>query len=91
MFWLCYGEYKGIRELRPFKRYIEARAEQQNRDDMYRFYVTETLRLFFQNKCISKSYFDFVYPQKQEAKEVKTGKEVANEAAKKMGIKINWG
>lgn len=89
MYWLCYGEYRGKRELKSFLRYVSARAEQQRRECTYRFYVCETLRLMPQNQILKKSYYEMLQIEKKE--EIKDGKKVAEEVAKKMNTTIDWG
>lgn len=52
--------------------------------------MSETLRLLPQMKGLKMSYNDIVN-RKPKEKDTRTGKEVAEAAAQKMGIKINWG
>ena len=59
------------------------------REDAYRLIVSETLKLSPQGKALKISYKDVISTKKPEKK--KTGKEVAEEAARRMGVKINWG
>lgn len=87
---MCYGEYRGKRELSLFLRYVEARARKEYRDEAYRIYISESLRLAPQNKMLKMSYSDLVRGKKEKT-EKRTGKEVAEAAAQKMGVKINWG
>lgn len=68
---------------------MEARAQQEYRDEAYRIYISEMLRLLPQGKSLKISYSDIVNNRKVE--DHRTGKEVAEQAAKKMGVKINWG
>ena len=51
--------------------------------------MSETLRLLPQGKVLKTSYADVIKEHK--AKETRNGKVVAEAAAAKMGIKINWG
>ena len=69
---------------------MEARARKEYRDEAYRIYISETLRLSPQGKVLKMSYSDFLN-RKGNKEETRTGKEVAEAAAKKMGVKINWG
>ena len=71
-----------------FLRYVKARAEQLSREETYRIFVTESLRYAPQDKFINKSYVELLKPQKIETR---TGKEVADEVAEKLGTKIDWG
>lgn len=59
------------------------------REDAYRLIISETLKLSPQGKTLKISYKDVISTKKPEKK--KTGKEVAEEAARRMGVKINWG
>lgn len=45
-------------------RYVEARIEEYNRDEAYRFYITRSLQLVPQNKYLKDSYFDVLTPKK---------------------------
>lgn len=65
-----------------------ARVEKENREETYRIFVSESLRFMPQGKYFTKSYPDLLKPHKVEKR---SGKEVAEAAAAKMGIKINWG
>ena len=89
LYWLCYGEYRGKRELGLFLRYVDARVKKEYRDETYRIYMSETLRLLPQGKALKTSYADVIKEHK--SKETRNGKAVAEAAAAKMGIKINWG
>ena len=44
-------------------RYVEARSEEENRETTYRIFVTKSLQLIPQHKCLSKDYVDFLKPQ----------------------------
>ena len=70
-------------------RYVNARAEQQNRDEAYRIFVTESLRMLPQGKGFTKSYIELLKPEK--IIETRTGKEVAEQIAETIGFKIDWG
>lgn len=67
---------------------MEARINEYNREEAYRFYVCESLRLAPQGKYINKSYVELLKPQQIETR---SGKEVAEEVAEKLGFKIDWG
>ena len=69
---------------------MDARVQKEYRDETYRIFISETLRLLPQNKTLKMSYNDIVN-KKEEKTDTRTGKEVAEQAAQKMGIKINWG
>lgn len=69
-------------------RYVNARAGEQNREETYRFFVTESLRMLPQNKYIGKSYIELLKPVKVETR---TGEQVADEVAKKFNTFVDWG
>lgn len=73
-----------------FLRYVKARVRKEYRDEAYRIYISETLRLLPQGKILKESYKDALNKKKEKA-ELRTGKEIAEAAAEKMNIKINWG
>jgi hypothetical protein len=50
--------------------------------------VTESLRLAPQDKFLNTSYFELLKPQKVETR---TGKDISEEVAEKLGTKIDWG
>jgi hypothetical protein len=50
--------------------------------------VTESLRLAPQGKVINKPYFELLKPHKAETR---TGKDISEEVAEKLGTKIDWG
>lgn len=67
---------------------MEARINEYNREETYRIFVTESLRFAPQDKVLNKSYVELLKPQKIETR---SGKEVADEVAEKLGTKIDWG
>lgn len=67
---------------------MEARINEYNREETYRIFVTESLRFAPQDKVLNKSYLELLKPQKIETR---SGKEVADEVAEKLGTKIDWG
>ena len=69
-------------------RYVLARAKENTRAEIYRVYVTESLRLIPQNKYLNKEYIEFAKPHKAEKR---SGVEVAEDAASRMNTKIDWG
>lgn len=73
-----------------FLRYVDSRAKKEYRDEAYRIFMSEQLRLLPKLASIKTSYLDLIKHEAVE-KETRTGREVAEEAAARMGIKINWG
>lgn len=67
---------------------MEARIEEYHREETYRIFVTESLRFAPQGKILNKSYIELLKPQEVETR---TGIEVAEEVAEKLGTKIDWG
>lgn len=74
-----------------FLRYVTARFKQERREETYRIYLSETLRLLPQRKGFKKSYEEIISQTEKKTEDTRTGKEVAEEVAERMGIKINWG
>lgn len=70
-------------------RYVSARYEQEKRAEVYRIMVTESLRVLHEGKYVTVSYQELIKPQKVE--EQKSGEQVADEVAAKMGTKVDWG
>ena len=74
LFWLCYGEYRGRREIKPFLAYLKARQHQLYQEQVYRAYVGESLKNISENVAkgfgkegavyMAKTYTDIIYPQK---------------------------
>lgn len=64
-------------------RYVEARIEQENREEAYRIYVTKSLQLAPQHQCLRLSYLDFLKPQKIDKR---TGDEIAADIMKRAGL-----
>lgn len=69
-------------------RYVNARADEQNREETYRLFVTESLRMLPQQKYIGKSYIELLKPEKVETR---TGEQVADEVAKSLNTFVDWG
>lgn len=71
-----------------YMRYVNARADEQSREETYRLFVTESLRMLPQQKYIGKSYTELLKPAKVETK---TGEQVADEVAKSLNTFVDWG
>ena len=74
--------------MKPFVKYVSSRAEQIHREEVYRIMVTESLRILPEGKRITKPYLELLKPQKIDTR---TGEQVAEEAASRMGTKVDWG
>lgn len=83
MYWLAYGEYRGRRNIRPFLRYVIARLDEENREMAYRIYVTQSLQNVPQNKYITKSYYDMIYPKPEDNR---SAEEIADDIIEKAGL-----
>lgn len=69
-------------------RYVNARADEQSREQTYRIFVTESLRMLPQQKYIAKSYIELLKPVKVETR---TGEQVADDVAKNLNTFVDWG
>ena len=69
-------------------RYVNARADEQSREETYRIFVTESLRMLPQQKYIGKSYIELFMPAKVETR---TGEQVADDVAKNLNTFVDWG
>lgn len=74
--------------MRPFVKYVSSRAEQIHREEVYRIMMTESLRILPEGKHITKPYLELLKPQKVDTR---TGEQVAEEVALRMGTKVDWG
>ena len=77
-----------MQDLDIFLRYVKSKAEQIKREEVYRLMMTESLRILPEGKCITKPYLELLKPQEVDTR---TGEQVAEEVAKKMGTKVDWG
>lgn len=82
---MCYGEYRGKREIKRFMRYVEARITEYVRDETYRIYVTRSLQLAPQNKSIAPTYSELINPKKEPEQ---TGEEVVLDIMTRAGLKF---
>ena len=64
-------------------RYVEARLEQNNRDEAYRIYVTQSLQLSPQNKALKIDYLEMLEPKEVDTR---TGDEIALDVIAKAGL-----
>lgn len=64
-------------------RYVEARAEEEQRDETYRIFVTKSLQLIPQNKYISKDFKDILHPEKMDTR---TAEQIASDVISKAGL-----
>ena len=66
-------------------RYVEARIEQERREEAYRIYVTRSLQFIPQNKYMSATYEEIVN-YKHEEHDTRSGDEIALDFMKKNGL-----
>ena len=64
-------------------RYVEARIDEYNREEAYRFYVTRSLQLGPQNKYITASLDDIIHPEKQDTR---SGEEILMDTIVNAGL-----
>lgn len=64
---------------------MEARIDQNKRDETYRIYITESLRLSPQGKWLVKSYMDMVNDQSNKKPEP-TGEEIVDQVMLGAGL-----
>lgn len=64
-------------------RYVEARVEENNRDEAYRIFVTRSLQLIPQSKYITKDFNDILHPEKVDNR---TADEIASDVIKNAGL-----
>ena len=74
--------------MKPFVKYVSSRAEHIHREEVYRLMMAESLRILPEGKRITKPYFELLKPQEVDTR---TGEQVAEEAASRMGTKVDWG
>lgn len=82
MFWQCYGDYSGQRNIKRFGRYVMAKLEEWNYDYAYRLYVTESLRLQGEQKYIGTSFEEILHPPKEI-----DGAQIVADIMKRAGLK----
>ena len=66
-------------------RYVEARIDKYNRDETYRIFITESLRLAPQGKYITKGYSDMFEKRQFDAR---SGDEIALDVITNAGLKF---
>lgn len=66
-------------------RYVEARLDEYQREEAYRFYLGKSLQLIPQNKWLKNDYFYFVNPEKK-PRESRSGDQIAADIMKRAGL-----
>lgn len=82
MFWRCYGDYSGRRNIKRFGRYVQAKLDKWNYDYAYRLYITESLKLQGEQKYICASFDEILHPPKEI-----NGAEIVADIMKRAGLK----
>lgn len=49
MFWVCYGEYRGRRALKPFLAYYYAKSREKADNLLYQVYLTDAAKVIAEN------------------------------------------
>ena len=64
-------------------RYVEARIENNSREEAYRIYVTRSLQLIPQSKYITVDFKDVITPKKIDSR---NGDQIAEDIMKQAGL-----
>ena len=64
-------------------RYVIARLDEEDREMAYRFYVTNSLQNIPQNKYITKTFYDMLYPEPQDDR---SAEEIVDDVVAKAGL-----
>jgi len=68
-------------------RYVEARIDEYNREEAYRIYVSTSLQLIPQNKCLQKSYREIIDDSKRVV-DTRSGDEIVADVMLHAGLKF---
>lgn len=84
------GAYVGVWRVRPFLCYVRARDRAHARDEVWRAYVVEALRLAPQGRCLTRSYGEALSrvmgPAPREDR--RDGDEIAADVIERMGLEV---
>lgn len=64
-------------------RYVEARIDEYNREEAYRFYISKSLQLIPQNKYLKVEYTDLLKPQEVD---LRSADEIAADIIQRAGL-----
>lgn len=86
MFWLCYGEYNGQRELKMFLKYVQARLREKIEEINYRVYMTDSVKAIFKalGGHMPIRYFDMISEAKEEKEEDRSPEEIVENIRDKL-------
>lgn len=65
-FWLCYGEYRGKKDLKRFLKYVWARIKSSNEEMTFKVYITDSLRGIYKSFGgeVKARYYDLIFKNK---------------------------
>lgn len=72
----------------PFVRFVFAKYNQEQEKKAWRIYMAESVRLFGENKYLTKSYIDLIEEKPRNEYEDMTGDEIALAIIEKAGLKL---
>ena len=81
------GAYAGPPRIHPFFCYLDARDKAHTRDEAFRVYVTELLRLAQQHRTLVKTYAEVV-ASLGERPDTRTGEEIAADVITRLGLEV---
>lgn len=88
VFYLSYGEYRGVKNLKAFYRYVMARYEAYKRDYIFKVYVADSMYYQAQNKCLNIRYAELIDTKPVDTR---TGDEIAEDVIARLGLRFNNG
>lgn len=84
------GAYVGVWRVRPFLCYVRARDRAHARDEAWRAYVSEALRLAPQGRCLTRSYGEVLSRVMDPAprEDRRSGDEIAADVIGRIGLEV---
>lgn len=82
---MAYGEYRGIKRIKPFIKYAESKLSMESELSAFRIYLTDTLYWNAQEKILQLRYYDIV--NGNDYVEV-DGDEIVKEIIEKAGLVV---
>ena len=73
--------------MRPFARYLEAREREHRELEMYRAFVTESLRLAPQSKFLGRTYAESLR-RLDAPRETRSGREIAEDVIGRLELEV---
>lgn len=87
MIWLALGTYRGPMRPLPFVRYAGEILKAKNETELYRAYVTESLRLKGEGMYITNRYIDWIHPELESAADYDAD-QVVDSVIERAGLKV---